>query len=205
METYNTLAAPGEGRYVEKKSEFLAYARPLDTEEAALAFLEEKRREHRTARHHVYAYILREEQRERYSDDGEPAQTAGLPVLKVLQHAGLTNSALVVVRYFGGTLLGTGGLVRAYTAAARHAVEAAGSQTFQNCYKLMVCLPYPLFEQARRILETEGSVLEAPIFTDKVTLTCVLPAESKSKIEKSLQELCKGKADITFNGPFFAP
>ena len=103
------------GEYEEKKSRFIAALSFADSEEAAVAFLEQVRAANRTARHNVYAYRLREGNRERYSDDGEPAKTAGTPALEVLQHSGLTDLIVVVTRYFGGVLLGTGGLVRAYT------------------------------------------------------------------------------------------
>ena len=115
MEDYRTIHGTATGEYEEKKSRFIAALSFADSEEAAVAFLEQVRAANRTARHNVYAYRLREGNRERYSDDGEPAKTAGTPALEVLQHSGLTDLIVVVTRYFGGVLLGTGGLVRAYT------------------------------------------------------------------------------------------
>ena len=117
MEDYRTIRGTAIGEYEEKKSRFIAQLSFADSEEKAVAFLEQVRAANRTARHNVYAYRLREGNRERYSDDGEPAKTAGTPALEVLQHSGLTDLIVVVTRYFGGVLLGTGGLVRAYTTA----------------------------------------------------------------------------------------
>ena len=125
MEDYRTLLGQGTGEYEEKHSRFIGLAQFADTEEKALAVLNGVRAGNRTARHNVYAYVLREGNRTRYSDDGEPAKTAGLPVLEAIRHAGLTDCVVVVTRYFGGILLGTGGLVRAYTQAAKLALEAA--------------------------------------------------------------------------------
>ncbi len=125
MDAYQTVAGTATARIEEKKSEFIAHISFADTEEKALAFLNAVRAEHRTASHNVYAYLLREGARMRYSDDGEPAKTSGLPTLEAIRHAHLTDCVIVTTRYFGGTLLGTGGLVRAYTAAAGAAIAAA--------------------------------------------------------------------------------
>ena len=125
MEDYRTIRGTAIGEYEEKKSRFIAQLAFADSEEKAVAFLEQVRAANRTARHNVYAYRLREGNRERYSDDGEPAKTAGTPALEVLQHSGLTDLIVVVTRYFGGVLLGTGGLVRAYTTATARALENA--------------------------------------------------------------------------------
>ena len=131
MEEYRTIRGTASGEYEEKKSRFIASAAHVESEEEAVAFLEQIRAANRTARHNVYAYKLRAGNRERYSDDGEPAKTAGTPVLEVIGHSGLTDLIVVVTRYFGGILLGTGGLVRAYTSAASSALEAAEKVTVQ--------------------------------------------------------------------------
>ena len=108
---YTTLADYGTDEFVEKRSRFIGYAKPVTTEEEAIAFVNEIRAQHREASHNVYAYALREGQVRRYSDDGEPQGTAGIPVLDVLQKSGIVDAVVVVTRYFGGTLLGAGGLV----------------------------------------------------------------------------------------------
>ena len=125
MEDYRTIAGRSTAEVEEKHSRFIAVAAFADSEEKALAVLEEVRAAHRTARHNVYAYVLREGSRTRYSDDGEPAKTAGLPVLDAIRHAGLTDCIVVVTRYFGGILLGAGGLVRAYSHTCALALDAA--------------------------------------------------------------------------------
>ena len=132
MEDYRTIRGTAIGEYEEKKSRFIAQLSFADSEEKAVAFLEQVRAANRTARHNVYAYRLREGSRERYSDDGEPAKTAGTPALEVLQHSGLTDLIVVITRYFGGVLLGTGGLVRAYTTATSRALEAAEVVTVRS-------------------------------------------------------------------------
>ncbi len=191
-EAYKTPSGPGRATLTEKKSEFIAQLAPAASEAAALAFLDEVRAAQRGANHNVYAYRLWEGARARYSDDGEPAKTAGLPVLEVLQHAGLYNCVLVVTRYFGGTLLGTGGLVRAYGAAARAAVEAAPIATVRRLCRLELALPYPLYEQARRILDEAGARLDEPVFAANVRLAATLPAEAAEAPAARLRELLRG-------------
>ena len=145
MEDYRTIRGTATGEYEEKKSRFIAQLSFADSEEKAVAFLEQVRAANRTARHNVYAYRLREGNRERYSDDGEPAKTAGTPALEVLQHSGLTDLVVVITRYFGGVLLGTGGLVRAYTTATARALEAAEVVTVRSVVELEVTVDYSLY------------------------------------------------------------
>ena len=135
---YKTIARRCEARFIEKKSEFIGYLCPVQTEEQAVAFIEEIRAMHRKATHNCYAYILRENNAARHSDDGEPGGTAGVPIYEVLRKEGLTDVCCVVTRYFGGVLLGAGGLVRAYTKGAKDAVDAdkvhgRGSQASRYC------------------------------------------------------------------------
>ena len=140
MDSYQTINGSSQGEYEEKKSRFIAYLSHVEAEEEALAFITDVKARHPMARHHVYAYALRAENRVRYSDDGEPQKTAGLPTLSVLQHAELVDVACVVVRYFGGTLLGTGGLVRAYTKATQNAVVLARTASFAPCCDVVICV-----------------------------------------------------------------
>ena len=127
--TYLSLAGEGSGEYTEKKSRFLARAVPCTTEAQALEVINEARHQYADARHHVYAYLLRDNHLMRYTDDGEPQGTAGVPILDVLRKRQLTDLCVVVTRYFGGVLLGTGGLVHAYTIAACQAIENGGIVT----------------------------------------------------------------------------
>ena len=159
MEDYRTIRGTATGEYEEKKSRFIAQLSFADSEEKAVAFLEQVRAANRTARHNVYAYRLREGNRERYSDDGEPAKTAGTPALEVLQHSGLTDLVVVITRYFGGVLLGTGGLVRAYTTATARALEAAEVVTVRSVVELEVTVDYSLYERAALLIQAAGAKL----------------------------------------------
>ena len=125
MEDYKTVQDYGEAEMIERKSRFIGYCRPVKTQEDAIDFINEIRAQHRQATHNVYAYVLRDNNIMRYSDDGEPAGTAGVPVLEVIKKEGLTDVAVVVTRYFGGILLGAGGLVRAYGKSAKLGIDAA--------------------------------------------------------------------------------
>ena len=205
MESYKTIRGRAVARIEEKKSEFIAHAAFADSEEAALAFLESVRAQHRTARHNVYAYVLREGGRMRYSDDGEPAKTSGLPTLEAIRHAGLTDCIVVTTRYFGGTLLGTGGLVRAYTAAATAALKQAQIVTVRVCVKGSLTVDYALYEQALRLLAQHGAQCQDARFADRVTVPFLMLAGGEAPLLDALGELCRGSADVTLSAPFYAP
>ncbi len=189
---------------VEKKSRFIACAAPVTTEEGAVAFIDEIRRAHRLARHNVYAYVLREGGRMRYSDDGEPAKTAGLPTLEAIRHAGLTDVAVVVTRYFGGTLLGTGGLVRAYTQATQAALEAAETVRYALCADVRAVVPYALYERVVRGGDTDASKLVDTVFQDEVILTFLVRTETLPAFSAHLIELTSGRIDLDQGSPYFA-
>lgn len=203
MNDYRTIRGASVAEIEEKHSRFIASAAFADTEEKALAFLEKIRSENRTARHNVFAYCLREGNRVRYSDDGEPAKTAGTPVLECIQHRELKDVIVVVTRYFGGILLGTGGLVRAYTQAAKLALEAAPSGTMRVCVRLTVTVEYPLYERADLLLRTAGAHMEEPEFTHQVTLRCVLPQGEEAPLIPKLQEWSRGAAAIEVSPGFY--
>ena len=205
MEDYRTVRGVSTGEYEEKKSRFIAQLSFADSEEKALAFLEKVRAENRTARHNVYAYRLREGSRERYSDDGEPAKTAGTPALEVLQHSGLTDLIVVITRYFGGVLLGTGGLVRAYTTAAARALENAEIVTVRSVVSLSVTVDYYLYERAALLIEGAGGKAEAPEFTDRVALRWQMPEGTEGPLLEQLRELTRGSAQVSVSAPFYAP
>ncbi|NLW79085.1 MAG: DUF1949 domain-containing protein [Ruminococcaceae bacterium] len=204
-DAYRVPAARATATVVEKKSAFIAALSPAGTEAEALAFLDEIRAAHRTAAHNVYAYALRQNARTRYSDDGEPAKTAGLPVLGVITHAPLVDCIIVVTRYFGGTLLGTGGLVRAYTAAAAAVVAVTHILTYRACRTLALTLPYPLYEPARRLLEAAGARIEEPRFAADVKLNALLPADTADAVAAQLRELLRGGEGLTVSDIHFAP
>ena len=177
----------------------------METEGAALAFLEEIRTLHRTARHNVYAYVLRENNRVRYSDDGEPAKTAGIPVLETIQHAGLVDVAVVVTRYFGGTLLGTGGLVRAYTQSAKAGLQAATCVTFCECVTFEIEIPYNLYDTLSHVIGAGEAVVVDTQFADVVNLQVRTRLECADALEKKITEIMRGTGHISKSEPEFAP
>ena len=204
MEDYRTVRGTATGEYEEKKSRFIAQLSFADSEEAAVAFLEQVRTANRTARHNVYAYRLRAGNRERYSDDGEPQKTAGLPTLQTLQHAGLTDIACVVTRYFGGTLLGTGGLVRAYTQATQSAIAKSKRVTVSVCIDITLRIAYPLYDQTVRIAaECNAKTLDTQ-YADTVTLTLRMLDGTQESFLTKVTELCHGQEDIDISKPLNA-
>ena len=194
MEDYRTIRGTAIGEYEEKKSRFIAQLSFADSEEAAVAFLEKVRAENRTARHN-----------ERYSDDGEPAKTAGTPALEVLQHSGLTDLIVVVTRYFGGVLLGTGGLVRAYTTATARALENAEVVTVRSVIELRATVDYSLYERASLLIQGAGAKLAEPEFTDRVALRWQMPEGTEGPLLEQLRELTRGGAEVSVSKPFYAP
>lgn len=194
--SYKTIRGTYEAEIVEKKSRFIAAIAHVETEDEALAFLESIKVDHRMARHHVYAYVLHATGRVRYSDDGEPQKTAGLPTLEVIQHAGLQDVIIVTTRYFGGVLLGTGGLVRAYTQAAQAGIAAADIVAISQCVDLEVVLTYDYYEQAIRLAEQHEAKVKNSDFTDSVKLELLLLAGKEEALITALNELTHGKAQI---------
>lgn len=205
MESYTTIKGTATATLVEKKSEFIANVSFADTEEKALAFLESIRTRHRTARHNVYAYMLREGGRCRYSDDGEPAKTAGTPVLEVISHSGLTNVIVVVTRYFGGILLGTGGLVRAYTQSAQMGLAAAQQVVICPVVDVTVAVEYPLYERLGRLLESAGAAITDTEFGAGVTVSATMRAGTEQPLLVDLRELCRGEPDALVSDVYYAP
>ena len=206
--SYRTIEGRAIAEIVEKKSRFIGQIAHVETEEEALAFLDEVRAEHRMARHNVYAYVLRgaggAPGRVRYSDDGEPARTAGTPTLEAIQHAGLVDVAVVVTRYFGGILLGTGGLVRAYTQATQAAVEAAHVVTISRCADVLVEVPYSLYEKSVRVAEAAGAKVVDADFGAAVALTLRVLAGHEDELAHALTEATSGMAEILAGEPFDA-
>lgn len=207
MASYLTIEGCASAEIEEKKSRFIAQIAHVETEEAALEFLSAIKAEHRMARHNVYAYILRgsgASDRIRYSDDGEPQKTAGLPTLQVLQHAELTDVIAVVTRYFGGTLLGTGGLVRAYTQATQAAIEAATLVTISRCIDISLTIPYQLYDQMVRIAADEQAKTISTTYTDTVHLVLRMLEGTQEPLLKKVRELCHGNEQIELSDVFDA-
>ncbi len=172
---YKTLMKRGADEFLVSKSRFIGYGAPVSTEAEAVAFINEVRAKHREASHNVYAYILGVNMGVmRYSDDGEPSGTAGMPVLEVLRAKGLTDCAVVVTRYFGGILLGAGGLVRAYAQSASMAVDACGVGVMYPTARYMMDVDYPLLGRVEHHLRSQPVVIEDKTFTETVTLTLLV-------------------------------
>ncbi len=203
MTAYRTIAAVAETEIIEKKSRFIGRIAPVTTEEEALAFIAEVKAAHRMARHNVYAYVLRGG-RVRYTDDGEPAKTAGMPTLEAIQHAGLEDVAVVVTRYFGGILLGTGGLVRAYTDVTKAAIEAARIVVVSRCVDIMMEVPYNLYEPACRLAEDAGARVHDTDFAENVLVTFRMLDGTQALFLEKLTELTRGQSEIIVTDPFDA-
>ena len=190
---YRTVEAYAAAEFVEKKSRFIGHIAPAASSQEALAFIEKISKEHWNASHNVYAYILREERISRCSDQGEPQGTAGVPVLDVLQKEGLTDVCVVVTRYFGGTLLGTGGLVRAYSHGAKIAVEAAHILEMAPCCLLKVECDYSFYGKLSYLLPNYGVRMENQDFGGAVILTFWMRSDRKDEFTQALTELSNGQ------------
>ncbi len=195
--SYCTIRKIGKGEYEEKKSRFLGEAIPVSSEEEAAEQLSRIRKQYFDARHHCSAYVLGERRdRKKASDDGEPQGTAGLPILSVIEGAECTGVLIVVTRYFGGTLLGTGGLVRAYTNAAKAALAAAGTVCMREGEVLELVMEYSFLDAVRYYLEREGIPSRDIQYTDKVRQSIVVPAKSAEGIRCGLRELSGNKIQV---------
>ncbi len=198
MESYNTLGQYSAEEYIVKKSRFIGYAKPIKTEQDALAFIEDIRKKHWDATHNVYAYSLREGSIKRFSDDGEPQGTAGMPVLNVITQEGVTDCVVVVTRYFGGILLGGGGLVRAYTQSAKLAVDASGIVTLVPWSVLLISCDYNLYGKIETLVRDMDGVICDTAFTDNVTLKFRIEKELVNAFDKKLKDLTNGKVNFEF-------
>ena len=193
---YKTIARRCEARFIEKKSEFIGYLCPVQTEEQAVAFIEEIRAMHRKATNNCYAYILRENNAARHSDDGEPGGTAGVPIYEVLRKEGLTDVCCVVTRYFGGVLLGAGGLVRAYTKGAKDAVDAAQIKCMAEAVKLAITVDYGLYGRLAQVFADFDARVEDERFADNVRIVLHIRAENSQKLTDKLVDVCNGAVSV---------
>lgn len=196
MAEYRTIAQAAQDEFVEKRSRFIGYARPVQTEEEAQAFIAEMKSRHWDATHNVYAYILREGNIQRYSDDGEPQGTAGIPTLDVLQKSHVTDVAVVVTRYFGGILLGGGGLVRAYSHGASIALKAAGIITMKECSLLMLSCDYSRYGRVSSLIPECGGIIDDTDFAGDVTLSFHMAPELMGSFARKLADATNGQ--VTF-------
>lgn len=185
MDEYLVPSEYGEDEFIEKKSRFIGRIWPVETEEEALVRIQEMKKKHYDATHNCWAYIIRDGA-VRFSDDGEPGGTAGMPMLQVLQREGLFNAVCVVTRYFGGILLGAGGLVRAYTKGAKIAVDAAGKSMKRVWTVLYVPCPYSFYERVRLEAEAFGGIVRKADFGAEVELELLF---SEAKTQEFLDRL----------------
>ncbi len=205
MTDYLTVAGPGEAEYEEKRSRFLSHIRPVSSEEEARTFIGQMRRAYADATHNVYACVIRQGNVLRWSDDGEPGGTSGQPTLSVLQGAGVTDVCCVTTRYFGGTLLGSGGLVRAYSNAARLALADAGLAKMTPWQKGAFACSYARYERLRRLLEDAGARVEETSFGAEVEIVFSAPAGQFETVGDLLRDRTSGEAAVIPGGTVFRP
>ena len=197
MTEYKTIRQEATGEITEKKSRFIATLRPVETEEEALAFIAEMKKKYWDARHNCSAYIIGADKPvERCSDDGEPSRTAGMPMLEVLKGAGLKNICAVVTRYFGGVLLGTGGLVRAYQAATSEGIKNSVIQSCKYLNRIKLTLDYTAYGKVQYYTVSEHLTAEEPEFSDSVSVTFLLDDEQRGKLISFATEATSGTVGI---------
>lgn len=204
MDEYLTPLEAATSEFTEKRSTFRSDIFLVETEAEAKARLEEVRKKHHDARHHCWCYRLRNGL-ERYSDDGEPQGTAGQPMLNVFQRENVTNVLCVVTRYFGGILLGAGGLTRAYARGAKDALDAAGIAVNRLWSKVEILCPYPLFERLKLLIASKGGQVSDTAYTADVLVTAMFPAGEVENFRLALQELSNGSVGCEVTGQAFFP
>ena len=198
LEQYNTIYEGGEGEIIEKKSRFIATVRLVKTEEEALSFIEEMRKKYWNATHNCYAYVIGERKETmRCSDDGEPSGTAGKPMLDVLLGEDLYNTAVVVTRYFGGTLLGTGGLVRAYSKAVQEGLACSRIITKHHGILLEIGTDYNGVGKLQYLFGQRGIPITDSRYTEDVKLQVLVPKSEENAVKKAVTEATSARASIT--------
>ena len=197
---YRTVKNESSDEFVEKKSKFIGYIKPVKAQDEAVEFIEKIRKKHWDATHNVYAYILRENSVERFSDDGEPQGTAGIPVIEVLKKENLTDCAVVVTRYFGGTMLGAGGLVRAYSKSAKIAVDAGVPIIVNLCAIADINCDYSFYGKLSSLIPDNGAVILDTEFTDDVRVSFAVKNDEFEKIRKLIIDSSNGRYDCEKTG-----
>ena len=191
MEDYLVPRGVGQAEYIEKKSRFLGGVYPVTSEQEAKEILERVRKQHYDARHNCWCYILKSGQK-RYSDDGEPQGTAGQPMLNVFEREGVVAVLCIVTRYFGGILLGAGGLCRAYTKAAKDALDAAGISKMQPWVRQQITVPYALFERAKLLIAAQEGAVEDAQYGADILITYRIPEGADERLRTALREASSG-------------
>ncbi len=193
---YKTVLENASDEFVEKRSRFIGYCKPVKTEQEAIDFINEKRSEHWNATHNVYAYSLREGNIKRYSDDGEPSGTAGMPVLDVIVKNEIFDVVVVVTRYFGGVLLGTGGLVRAYSHGSKIAVEAAKPVIMQNCLVCEARCAYNQYGKVSSLIIGVGAVVDDTVYESDVLVKFHIKPDLLGTLNKKLADATSGEVTV---------
>ena len=200
-----TVMKAGYGEYEEKRSRFLSFVFPDSAENDAVGILNDLKKKYWDANHHCYAYIIDSETMvQRFSDDGEPSGTAGLPILEAIRKKGLNNVLVVVIRYFGGILLGASGLVRAYGKAASIGLEDAGTVTRKMCYQALIRIGYHLHGKVQNIAALNNIAITDTKYTDVVEIETLIEPEKKDLIKKAIAEASGGQAEIFIQGKTYA-
>ena len=194
---YTTIDGENVFELEEKRSVFIGYAASVSNEEDAKKFISRIKAKHHDARHNCSAYLLRSGEM-RYSDDGEPQGTAGIPILEVIKKSGIVDVVVVVTRYFGGILLGAGGLVRAYSSAAAGVLSEAKKADYQKCTSFSVCIDYPLYDKLTRIFQNNGVRVVDTEYNDKITLKGVIPFSDYPLLDTTVTESFSGKISLEF-------
>ena len=190
---YRTVENEARSEFTEKKSRFICYVCPVKTQQEAAAFISRIKSRHWDATHNVPAYVLRENNIQRSSDDGEPSGTAGVPVLDVMLKENIVDACVVITRYFGGTLLGAGGLIRAYSHGSKLALDAGNIITMAPCKVLKLSVDYSFYERLSILLNNSRANIENSDFSEKVTVTFSLKAESVFDLQDKLTQMSNGK------------
>ena len=202
MTEYLVPTRPSESEFTEKRSTFIGHVWPVESEEEARAHIDEMKKKYHDARHNCWCYLIKDGP-VRYSDDGEPQGTAGQPMLGVFQKEGVTNVCCVVTRYFGGILLGAGGLVRAYTQGAKDALDAAGISAVRRWVELAVECPYSLLERVKLACAAQGGMAGEIEYAAAVTVCALLPEGSVDAFRAQMTELSAGSVEAVELGEVF--
>ena len=206
MNSYKTIKQPAREEYVINKSRFIGHACPCQTEEQALAFLKRIREEYRDATHNCYAYVIGENAGiMRYSDDGEPGGTAGLPIIEVMKARGVVNCAVVVTRYFGGVLLGAGGLVRAYAQGSKAALDAAGVVVMEKSARHLVEVDYSTWQRREYFLRSAPVIIEHTEFGASVVCTLMVRSRDEEALLAEITRVTDARAETLPDGELYYP
>jgi len=202
IKKYNTVLYEAQAQVIQKKSKFICHIMHIDNEEEALDYINSLKKKYYDANHHCYAYCVGLEDNgiERFNDDREPSGTAGKPILEVLKGSGMKNVVAVVIRYFGGILLGTGGLIKAYTDATQEALKASSTYESTLCEKIRLIVDYSFQPKINYFLHKENQMIYDTVFSDKVTFVLFLSVDDAESIKEKLIEMSNGQCSIHSDG-----